>query len=82
MDNQLKDFFFDEQDRGRLVFENSPEYNELMEQCLSLFPGGDLPRPVFKLIETANLISFAHGLRLGLRLNRWTGDQSQIAVAK
>lgn len=53
-----------------------------MEQCLSLFPGGDLPRPVFKLIETANLISFAHGLRLGLRLNRWTGDQSQIAVAK
>ena len=37
MDNQLKDFFFDEQDRGRLVFEDFPEYNELMEQCLSLF---------------------------------------------
>ena len=82
MDNQLKDFFFDEQDRGRLVFEDSPEYRDLLAQVAALFPGRDLPDPLCDLLETANLISFAHGLRLGLRLNRWTGDQSQIAVAK
>ncbi len=68
MDKQLQEFFYDEQERGRLVFEDSPEYEDLLRQSLSLFPGGDLPRPVFDLLETANLISFAHGLRLGLRL--------------
>ena len=71
MDNQLKDFFFDEQDRGRLIFEDSPEYDGLLRQSLSLFPDGDLPAPVFNLLETANCISFAHGLKLGLNLNRW-----------
>ncbi len=71
MDKQLQEFFYDEQERGRLVFEDSPEYEDLLRQSLSLFPGGDLPRPVFDLLETANLISFAHGLRLGLRLREW-----------
>ena len=71
MDKQLQEFFYDEQERGRLVFEDSPEYEDLLRQSLSLFPGGDLPRPVFDLLETANLISFTHGLRLGLRLREW-----------
>ena len=71
MDKQLQDFFFDEQDRGRLVFEDFPEYNSLMNRSLSLFPDGDLPRPLFDLLETANCISFAHGLKLGLRLREW-----------
>ena len=71
MDEQLKEFFFDEQDRGRLIFEDSPEYDGLLRQSLSLFPDGDLPAPVFNLLETANSISFAHGLKLGLNLNRW-----------
>ncbi len=71
MDKQLKEFYFDEVERRHLDFESFPEYNNLMDQSLSLFPGGDLPRPVFDLIETANLISFAHGLRLGLRLRDW-----------
>ena len=71
MDKQLQEFFYDEQERGRLVFEDSPEYEDLLRQSLSLFPGGDLPRPVFDLLETANCISFAHGLKLGLRLERW-----------
>ena len=43
MDEQLKEFFFDEQDRGRLIFEDSPEYDGLLRQSLSLFPDGDLP---------------------------------------
>ena len=71
MDEQLKEFFFDEQDRGRLIFEDSPEYDGLLRQSLSLFPDGDLPGPVFDLLETASSLSFAHGLKLGLNLNRW-----------
>ena len=79
MDKQLQEFFYDQQDRGHLAFESFPEYNNLMDQSLSLFPGGDLPRPVFDLLETANLISFAHGLRLGLGLREWAGRPAQRA---
>ena len=71
MDAQLQEFFFDEQDRGRLVFENDPEYADLLHQSEALFPGGDLPDPIFDLLETANVLSFAHGLRLGLKLREW-----------
>ena len=71
MDNQLKDFFFYEQEQGHLVFEDDPEYQALLKRCLALFPGGDLPGPVFDLMEVSNCVSFAHGLGLGLRLRRW-----------
>ena len=71
MEKQIQEFFFDEQDRGHLVFEDDPQYADLLYQSLSLFPDGDLPGPVFDLLETANCISFAHGLKLGLNLNRW-----------
>ena len=72
MQKQIQEFFFDEQDRGHLVFEDDPQYADLLYQSLSLFPDGDLPAPVFNLLETANCISFAHGLKLGLRLREWT----------
>ena len=71
MNEQLQDFFFDEIDRGRLVFEDFPEYNDLFRQSTALFPDGDLPEPVFNLLEAANCISFAHGLKLGLGLREW-----------
>ena len=61
MDKQLREFFYDQQDRGHLAFEDSPEYAGLLRQCMALFPSGDLPEPIFDLLETANLISFAHG---------------------
>ena len=71
MNKQLKEFYEDEVERRHLDFETFPEYNSLIDQCLSLFPNGDLPKPVFDLLETANCISFAYGLKLGLRLKRW-----------
>ena len=71
MNKQLQEFFCNEILQEHLIFEDFPEYNDLMDQCLPLFPNGDLPKPLFDLIETANLISFAHGLKLGLRLKRW-----------
>ena len=71
MDKQLKEFFFDEVERAHLNFEAFPEYNDLMDRSLSLFPNGDLPKPLFDLLETANCISFANGLKLGLRLREW-----------
>lgn len=72
MDNQLKEFYEDEVDRGHLNFEAYPEYIDLLCQSEALFPGGDLPKPIFDLLDTSNFISFAHGLKLGLRLKRWT----------
>ena len=77
MDEQLKDFFYAEQEQGRLVFEDFPEYNDFLSQSTILFSDGDLPKPVFDLLETANFISFAHGLKLGLRLKRWANSLSQ-----
>ena len=71
MNKQLQDFFYDEQDRGRLVFEDDPEYCERLKQSTALFPDGDLPNEVSSLLDTANCISFAYGLKLGLRLREW-----------
>lgn len=71
MKKQLQEFFYSEQDRGRLVFENDPEYAALLYQTTSLFPDGDLPKEIFDLLESANLLSFAHGFKLGLRLTEW-----------
>ncbi len=71
MKKQLQEFFYSEQDLGRLVFEDDAEYAALLHQSTALFPDGDLPKPVFDLLETANCISFAHGFKLGLRLTEW-----------
>ena len=71
MNKQLQDLFFHEVSQGRLDFDSDPKYAQQMAQSMSLFPGGDLPGPIFDLLETANCISFAHGLRLGLRLREW-----------
>ena len=71
MNEQLQNFYYSEQDQGRLVFEDVPEYSELLEKSMALFPDGDLPREIGMLLDTANCISFAHGLRVGLTLQRW-----------
>lgn len=73
MDEHLKELFFNEVDQGRLRFEACPEYNELMAQSEALFPAASLPKPVFRLLDLSNRLSFAHGFRLGLRLKRWAG---------
>lgn len=71
MDKQLQEFFYDEIDRRYLDFETFPEYNDLFSQCLALFPSGDLPDEIARLLDLSNCISFAHGLRQGLKLKRW-----------
>ena len=71
MDEQVKELFFGEVDRHRLNFDAVPEYGDLLRQSEALFPDGDLPKTIFQLLETANRISFAHGLKLGLKLTRW-----------
>ena len=71
MDKQLREFFFEEQEKGRLDFNSDPEYTDLLRRSVALFSDGDLPNPVFDLMELTNSLSFAHGLKLGLNLNRW-----------
>ena len=78
MNKQLQEFFYDEQDQGHLVFEDFPEYNDLFSQCLALFPNGDLPDKIARLLDLSNCISFAHGLKRGLRLERWAAGPEHI----
>ena len=79
MDEQIRELYINEQEQGRLIYEKFPEYDDLLRQSLTLFPGGDLPKVVFELLETSNCIAFAHGLRLGLRLRQWTEELSTSA---
>jgi len=72
MDKQLQEFFYDEVDRKHLVFEDDPEYNALMDKSLALFPNADLPDEIGRLLDISSCISFAHGLKLGLRLKQWS----------
>lgn len=71
MEKQIQEFFFNEQEQGRLNFDADPKYAGLLQQSVALFPDGDLPNPVFDLMELTNSLSFAHGLRLGLELREW-----------
>ena len=71
MDKQLQEFYYDEVERGHLNFEDFPEYNDSMKQSLVLFPSDDLPKQIGQLLDVSNCISFAHGLKLGLKLKAW-----------
>lgn len=33
-----------------------------------------MPEPLFHLLDTSNYLSFAHGFRLGLHLDRWAEE--------
>lgn len=79
MNERIKEFFFDEIDRGRLVFEDFPEYNDLLQQSMALFSDGDLPVPISRLLDTSNCISFRHGLQAGKTLKRWITSPSKQA---
>ena len=76
MDKQLQEFFYSEQGRGCLDYDADPEYSDLLNQSEALFPDGELPKPLFDLLETANCIAFVHGLKLGLELRRWAAGAS------
>ena len=49
MNKQLQDLFFHEVSQGRLDFDSDPKYAQQMAQSMSLFPGGDLPGPIFEI---------------------------------
>lgn len=70
MNKQIQELYLNEQEQGRLVYEKFPEYAGLLCQSLALFPDEELPEVIFDLLEASNCIAFAHGLRLGLRLQQ------------
>jgi len=71
MDEQLQALFYSEVDQGHLAFDDDPEYSALMTRSMSLFPNEELPEAVYQLLDTSNRISFAYGIKLGLRMDRW-----------
>ena len=73
MKEKLKELYIQEIDLSRLDFDHDPEYQAYYTQAETLWEGGDMPAPLFHLLETSNLISFAHGFQLGARLARRVG---------
>ena len=68
MEVQLQELYFSEVDSGRLMYEDDPEY-ERRRQALRDPEARDLLwDAVLRFTDQSDLVSFAHGLRLGLRL--------------
>lgn len=68
MERILRELYVLEVDQARLDFEADPAYQTYLTQSEALWQGQDMPEPIFRLLDTGNYISFAHGFRLGLRL--------------
>ena len=66
-----KELYLQEIERSWLDFDSDPEYQAYYTQAEALWEGGDMPAPLFHLLDTSNFLSFVHGFRLGLKLARW-----------
>ena len=71
---ELKELYYYETDQERLDFDSDPVYQEKMERALAELETEELSPALFSLLDTANQISFTHGVRLGLRLSLWAKE--------
>lgn len=71
MNNLISNLYIQEVDACRLDFSRDPDFQRYLAQAASLWGGGDMPEPFFRLLDTGGLLSFSHGFRLGLRLACW-----------
>ncbi len=80
---ELKELYYYETDQERLDFDSDPVrldfdsdpvYQEKMERALAELETEELSPALFSLLDTANQISFTHGVRLGLRLGLWARE--------
>ena len=71
MKEPLKELCDQEIAHARLDFDSDSEYRAYYTQAEALWEGGDMPAPLFHLLDTSNFLSFVHGFRLGLKLARW-----------
>ena len=74
MEPQLKELYYYETDHELLDIDSDPVYQEKMERALAELGTDDLSPALFSLLDTANEISFTHGVRLGLRLGLWAKE--------
>ena len=70
MKEPLKELCDQEIAHARLDFDSDSEYRAYYTQAEALWEGGDMPVPIFHLLETGSYLSFSHGFRLGLKLAR------------
>ena len=72
MEVQLQELYFSEVDSGRLMYEDDPEYERSCLDRLEVIRDPEardlLWDAVLRFTNQSDLVSFAHGLRLGLRL--------------
>ena len=74
MNPELQELYYYETDQERLDFDSDPVYQEKMRRALAELEMEDLSPALFSLLDTANQISFTHGVRLGLRLGLWAKE--------
>ena len=77
----LQKLYYHETSRAHLDFGRDMEYQSSLAQAETLWPDGEMPEPVFLLLERSNFLSFAHGFRLGLRLARWADRDGRGSAA-
>ena len=75
MEVQLQELYFSEVDSGRLMYGDDPEderRRQALSSCLEVIRDPEardlLWDAVLRFTNQSDLVSFAHGLRLGLRL--------------
>lgn len=71
MEQRLKELYNWEIDEANLNFDRDPEYQMYYTQAQAFWEGEDMPEPIYRLLDTGNFLSFAHGFRLGALLTGW-----------
>lgn len=74
MEEKLKALYIQEIDQSRLDFDGDPEYQKYYTQAEELWKGEDMPRALYRLLDTSSFLAFAHGFRLGVRLAGWARE--------
>ncbi len=70
MEERLKELYIREIERSCLDFDSDPEYRKYYTQAEALWEGGDMPRALYHLLDTANFLAFVHGFQLGVGLRK------------
>ena len=68
MDELFRALFYLEEERGPLGLALDRTYQDKLPPARALFAQEEFPQEVFDLLDAANLVSFTHGVRVGLRL--------------
>lgn len=81
MDTRIKELYYSEMESRRLDIDADPDYAQAhrrfsehldrLQECIDYEDNEQLNEEVFRLLEQSDLLCFAHGIKLGMRLALW-----------